>query len=40
MKDKLKTLLTLYLTFVKIGLITFGGGFSMIAIMQDILIEK
>ena len=40
MKEKFKALLTLYLTFVKIGLITFGGGFSMIAIMQDILIER
>lgn len=40
LKNKIKSLLMLYLTFFKIGLFTFGGGFSMIGLMQDILVDK
>ena len=40
MKNKLKRYLELYLTFVKIGAFTFGGGLAMMPIMQRELIEK
>ncbi|MCR4949677.1 MAG: chromate transporter [Treponema sp.] len=44
MKNKkrgyLRSLLELYLTFVKIGAFTFGGGLAMMPIMQRELIEK
>ena len=40
MKNKLKQYLELYLTFVKIGAFTFGGGLAMMPIMQRELIEK
>lgn len=33
-------LLKLFLTFFKIGLFTFGGGYGMIAIVQDECVEK
>ncbi len=33
-------LLTLFLTFAKIGLFTFGGGYAMISIIEDICVEK
>ncbi len=36
----LRTLLELYLVFVKIGAFTFGGGLAMMPIMQRELIEK
>ena len=34
MKQKLKTYLELFLTFAKIGLFTFGGGYAMIPLIQ------
>ena len=37
---KLKDLFKLFLTFFKIGLFTFGGGYAMIAILQSELVEK
>ena len=37
---KLKDLLTLFITFFKIGIITFGGGYAMIAVMERELAEK
>ena len=40
MKNKIRELLALYLTFVKIGAFTFGGGLAMMPIMQRELIEK
>lgn len=44
MKNKkrgyLRSLLELYLAFVKIGAFTFGGGLAMMPIMQRELIEK
>lgn len=38
--SKLKNCLALFLAFFKIGLITFGGGYAMIAIIQRELVEK
>lgn len=33
-------LLNLFLTFAKIGLFTFGGGYAMISLIQDTCVEK
>jgi len=33
-------LLILFLTFAKIGLFTFGGGYAMISIIEDVCVEK
>ena len=33
-------LLTLFLTFLKIGAFTFGGGYAMVALLEPELIEK
>ena len=38
-RDK-RTLLQLFLTFFKIGLFTFGGGYAMIPIIQRETVEK
>ena len=38
--DKFKTLVTLYLTFCKVGVMTFGGGLAMMPMLQKELIEK
>ncbi|MBQ9514138.1 MAG: chromate transporter [Clostridia bacterium] len=38
--NKLKSLLSLFLTMFKIGLFTFGGGYAMIAIIERELVEK
>ena len=35
-----KEILNLFITFFKIGLFTFGGGYAMIAILQNELVEK
>lgn len=35
----MKKLLDIFLTFFKIGLFTFGGGYAMIAVMQDTIVE-
>lgn len=40
MKTKLKTYGILFLTFLKIGLFTFGGGYAMISIIEHDIIEK
>ena len=37
---KLKELFHLFLTMFKIGLVTFGGGYAMIAIIERELVEK
>ncbi len=37
---KFKTYLSLFFTFFKIGLFTFGGGYAMIAVIQRELVEK
>lgn len=39
MKKK-KLLLTLFLTMMRIGAFTFGGGYAMIALLQDEFVEK
>ena len=33
-------LLDLFLTFARIGLFTFGGGYAMIALIEDACVEK
>lgn len=33
-------ILTLFLTFIKIGLFTFGGGYAMIPIIENICVER
>ena len=33
-------LLQLFLTFAKIGLFTFGGGYAMISIIENICVER
>lgn len=38
--NKLKTLAKLFLTMLKIGAFTFGGGFAMIALLEHELVEK
>lgn len=38
--EKFKNALRLFLTFFKIGLFTFGGGYAMVAIMERDLVEK
>lgn len=38
--QKLKKCLALFVSFFKIGLITFGGGYAMIAIIESELVEK
>ncbi|MCR4874705.1 MAG: chromate transporter [Clostridia bacterium] len=38
--DKLKQALKLFLTFFKIGLFTFGGGYAMISLIENECIEK
>ncbi len=35
-----KVLLDLFLTFFKLGLFTFGGGYAMIANIKEIIVEK
>ena len=36
----LKTLLKLFLVYMKIGLFTFGGGYAMIALIEDEIVSK
>ena len=40
MKEKRKTLWSLFLTFFKIGGFTFGGGYAMIPLIQKEAVEK
>ena len=40
MKNRLLKSLSLFITFFKIGLFTFGGGYAMISLMQEELVEK
>lgn len=40
MKEKLKNCLTLFLTFLKIGAFTFGGGYAMIPIIEKEIVDK
>ncbi len=36
----MSVLLNLFLTFAKIGLFTFGGGYAMISVIEDLCVEK
>ena len=36
----MKLLWNLFLTFSKIGLFTFGGGYAMISMIEDACVEK
>ena len=36
----MKILSDLFLVFFKIGLFTFGGGYAMLAFIEDICVEK
>ena len=36
----MKLLITLFLTFAKIGLFTFGGGYAMISMIEDVCVTK
>ncbi len=38
--SKVKTLFRLFLTYLKIGLFTFGGGYAMIALIEDEIVRK
>ena len=38
--SKIKNLLTLFLTFFKVGAFTFGGGYGMIALLEAELVGK
>ena len=40
MEKKSKKLLTLFLTFLKIGAFTFGGGYAMIPLIQREIVEN
>ena len=40
MKQKLQLCLQLFLTFMKIGVVTFGGGYAMIPIIENEISEK
>lgn len=40
MNNKTKNLLPLFLTFLKIGALTFGGGYAMIPLIQRETVEK
>ena len=40
MEIKMKKLIQLFLTFLKIGAFTFGGGYAMIALLENEFIEK
>ena len=40
MKNKLKLYLSLFLTFMKIGAVTFGGGYAMIPIIENEITNK
>ena len=36
----MKLLLTLFLTFAKVGLFTFGGGYAMISMIEDVCVTR
>ena len=38
--EKINILLDLFLTFAKVGLFTFGGGYAMIALIENTCVEK
>ena len=40
MESVVNKMLTIFLTFAKIGLFTFGGGYAMISIIENICVEQ
>lgn len=40
MKEKLKKIFQLFITFIKIGAFTFGGGYAMVPLIQRETVEK
>ena len=36
----MKLLITLFLTFAKVGLFTFGGGYAMISMIEDVCVRQ
>ena len=36
----MQVLIELFMTFAKIGAFTFGGGYAMISLIEDICVEK
>ena len=36
----MSVLIELFMTFAKIGVFTFGGGYAMLSIIEDICVEK
>ena len=36
----MKQLLLLFITFFKVGLFTFGGGYAMLPLLQDELVRR
>ena len=36
----MKLLITLFLTFAKVGLFTFGGGYAMISMIEDVCVTR
>ena len=40
MSTKAKTVFQLFITFLKIGAFTFGGGYAMIALIENACVEK
>lgn len=40
MKEKLKKVFQLFITFIKIGAFTFGGGYAMVPLIQSETVEK
>ncbi len=39
-KEKFKQALVIFLTFFKLGLFTFGGGYAMISLLHETIVEK
>lgn len=39
-ENKRKSLMELFLTFLKIGAFTFGGGYAMVALLENEFVEK
>ena len=40
LKEKIKGIFRLFFTYLKIGLFTFGGGYAMIALIEDEIVTK
>ena len=40
MNNKIQKTIQLFLTFIKIGAFTFGGGYAMLPLIQKEIVEK